>query len=49
MTDKDALRKAYLEGYSEGKNVEELSDIAIKTAKQRFNRWYDLNSSGGDE
>jgi hypothetical protein len=48
MTDK--LKEAYLEGYAEGKSVEELSDISRKTAKERFERWQEINDIGeGDD
>jgi hypothetical protein len=47
MTDK--LEQAYLEGYAEGKAVEELSDISRKTAKERFERWKAINNIGDDD
>jgi len=43
MTDKATLKKVYLAGYSEGRGVESLSDVSIRTAEARFERWYSLN------
>jgi hypothetical protein len=47
MTDK--LEQAFLEGYAEGKAVEELSDISRKTAKERFERWKEINDIGDED
>jgi len=43
MSDKEELQEAYLEGYATGRGTETLADIAIRTAKSRFERWYKLN------
>jgi len=43
MTDKDTLKKAYIEGYKQGRSVEEYSKTTIKTAEAKFERWFDLN------
>jgi len=45
MTDKEELRQAFLEGYTHGKNVEEVEAISLKSAKSRFERWFTLNKS----
>jgi hypothetical protein len=49
MTDKEELKEAYVEGYKTGRGTERLSDIAIRTATSRFERWFDLNKGESDE
>lgn len=49
MTDKDKLKEAYLEGYSEGRGTESMSDVSKRTAEGKFERWYDLNFSDEDD
>jgi len=49
MTDKDDLQETYLEGYSQGRGVEELSDIAIRTATERFERWHAKNKGENND
>jgi len=44
MTDKEQLKAAYIEGYKDGKNVEEYSRTTIKTAETKFERWWNLNA-----
>jgi hypothetical protein len=41
MTEKERLKQAYIQGVKDGKNVEEVSDVAIRAAEARFERWYD--------
>jgi len=43
MTDKETLREAYIEGYKQGRSVEEYSKTTIKTAESKFERWWNLN------
>jgi len=39
----EELQGAYLEGFELGRNVEELSDKSIRTAENKFTRWYNRN------
>lgn len=43
MTDKEELQQAFVEGFRHGRNVEEIDSMSLKTAKSRFNRWFNLN------
>lgn len=38
---KDWLWKAYWHGYKNARGVEEVKPITKRTAKEKFNRWYD--------
>lgn len=42
MTD-EKLWQAYLEGYKAGRNIEQLSEINIQTARTQFERWKEIN------
>jgi hypothetical protein len=41
--DKETAKQAFIEGYKEGKSVEEYSNTTIKTAESKFERWWQLN------
>lgn len=43
MSNKEDMEQAFIEGYTFGKDVEELREISVETAKGRFERWYALN------
>lgn len=46
FSDKDReelARRAWLAGYELGKGVEELKPISIRTAEERFERWWKIN------
>jgi len=43
MTDKETAKEAFIEGYKEGKSVEEYSQTTIRTAETKFERWWRLN------
>lgn len=45
MTDKEIAKEAYLKGYEQGTDIEELKDIHVKTAKRQFEQWWELNHS----
>jgi len=47
--DMDLLKQAFLEGYKEGRNVESISDVTRKTAKQRYERWKEINNIGDED
>jgi len=51
ITDKAAARDAWVEGWKRGKHVEEVDDITIGLAEDRFERWWSKNyeQSGGGE
>jgi len=40
---RELMKEAYMEGYALGEDVEELQNVAIRTAESRFERWYALN------
>lgn len=40
---KALMRDAWVEGYKEGKDVEEVQPISIRSAKGRFERWFQRN------
>ena len=44
MTDKDTAKQAFIEGYKDGKDVEEYRKVTIRTAAQKFERWWNLNN-----
>ncbi len=45
---KDTLRDIYIEGYSLGKNVEELNDIRRRTAEANFERYFEREIATDD-
>lgn len=40
---KEELKAAYIQGYKQGKHVEEVDGVSIRAAEDRFEQWFSLN------
>lgn len=40
---RELMEEAYMQGYRDGRNVEEMDGIRLRTGKDQFERWFETN------